>query len=150
MKRCLRLLLPLVAVLIGFVEWLNGKRTSRKKILRDNKKQLTKVSREMFLMVDEDHSGFIEKDEYQPSLLDFRSALERTHQQKKIIRSLQNVLQRRLLHPGANTSQIIDIYVATIKTLRILDPTGILLESIACLPECNSTFNRIDGTSMSL
>ena len=67
----------------------------------------------------------------QPSLLDFRSALERTHQQKKIIRSLQNVLQRRLLHPGANTSQIIDIYVATIKTLRILDPTGILLESIS-------------------
>ena len=67
----------------------------------------------------------------QPALLDFRTALERTHQQKKIIRSLQDVLQRRLLHPGANTSQIIDIYVATIKTLKILDPTGILLESIS-------------------
>ena len=66
-----------------------------------------------------------------PALLDFRTALERTHQQKKIIRSLQGVLQRRLLHPGANTSQIIDIYVATIKTLKILDPTGILLESIS-------------------
>ena len=44
---------------------------------------------------------------------------------------MQGVLQRRLLHPGANTSQIIDIYVATIKTLKILDPTGILLESIS-------------------
>ena len=30
----------------------------------------------------------------QPALLDFRTALERTHQQKKIIRSLQGVLQR--------------------------------------------------------
>lgn len=31
-------------------------------------------------------------------------------------------MRRRLLHPGANTHQIIDVYIATIKVLRVLDP----------------------------
>lgn len=35
---------------------------------------------------------------------------------------LRESVRRRLLHPGANTHQIIDVYIATIKVLRILDP----------------------------
>jgi len=67
----------------------------------------------------------------QPALRDLRDALERTHKHKSVVLSLRQVLQQRLLHPGANTSQIIDVYVATIKALRLLDPTGVLLESVA-------------------
>ena len=48
-----------------------------------------------------------------------------------LVLSLREVLQQRLLHPGANTSQIIDVYVAAIKALRLLDPTGVLLESVS-------------------
>ena len=65
------------------------------------------------------------------ALIDLRDALERTRQHKSVVLSLRQVLQQRLLHPGANTSQIIDVYVATIKALRLLDPTGVLLESVA-------------------
>lgn len=37
--------------------------------------------------------------------------------------SLQAALGRRLTHPGADTSQIIQVYIHTIKVLRVLDPT---------------------------
>lgn len=37
---------------------------------------------------------------------------------------------RRLLHLGANTSDIIDQYISTIKALRVLDPTGVMLETV--------------------
>ena len=67
----------------------------------------------------------------EPALLDLRDTLERTHLHQKLVVSLRDVLQQRLLHPGANTSQIIDVYVATIKALRLLDPTGVLLESVS-------------------
>jgi anaphase-promoting complex subunit 2 len=66
-----------------------------------------------------------------PALLDLRDTLERTHLHRKLVLSLREVLQQRLLHPGANTSQIIDVYVAAIKALRLLDPTGVLLESVS-------------------
>ena len=39
----------------------------------------------------------------------------------------------RLLHPGANTPDILTQYVSAIKALRLLDPTGVMLEQ-ACQP----------------
>ena len=44
--------------------------------------------------------------------------------------SLQQSLVRRLLHPGANTWQIIDVYINTIKVMRHIDPTDRLLQQI--------------------
>eukprot|EP00118_Oscarella_pearsei_P017982 m.181468 g.181468 ORF g.181468 m.181468 type:complete len:128 (+) comp39272_c0_seq24:102-485(+) len=35
---------------------------------------------------------------------------------------------RRLLHPGACTTDILTHYVSTIKSLKLLDPTGVVLE----------------------
>lgn len=40
-------------------------------------------------------------------------------------------MDRRLLHPGADTKDIITQYIATIKCLRILDPPGVLLSRVA-------------------
>jgi len=38
---------------------------------------------------------------------------------------------KRLLHPGAETKDVIAQYVSTIRCLRILDPLGVLLHNIA-------------------
>jgi hypothetical protein len=40
-------------------------------------------------------------------------------------------LKQRLLHAGAATSDIIGQYVATIKVLRIIDPTFVTIDRIA-------------------
>jgi anaphase-promoting complex subunit 2 len=40
-------------------------------------------------------------------------------------------LQKRLLHMGASTSQILDFYVSMIKALRLLDPSDTLLSYVA-------------------
>lgn len=39
--------------------------------------------------------------------------------------------QKRLLHPGADTKDILLQYVSTIKCLRIVDPPGVLLFKVA-------------------
>ena len=38
---------------------------------------------------------------------------------------------RRLLHPGAETKDVITQYISTIRCLRILDPQGVLLHKVA-------------------
>ena len=44
---------------------------------------------------------------------------------------LRDSLIRRLNHPGADTSQIIDVYINTIKVLRLMDPSDRLLQVVA-------------------
>ncbi|CAG8818155.1 7825_t:CDS:1, partial [Racocetra fulgida] len=38
--------------------------------------------------------------------------------------------RKRLLIPGAGTNDIINTYISTVKCLRLLDPSGVLLEKI--------------------
>lgn len=38
---------------------------------------------------------------------------------------------KRLLHPGAETKDVIAQYISTIRCLRILDPPGVLLHKVA-------------------
>lgn len=45
--------------------------------------------------------------------------------------TLKTSLMNRLTHPGADTSQIIDVYINTIKVLKILDRTDRLLSVVA-------------------
>ncbi|XP_024081276.1 anaphase-promoting complex subunit 2 isoform X2 [Cimex lectularius] len=61
---------------------------------------------------------------------DLKVCLEKTDLRQYLTTKLQNVLQTRLLHPGVNTSDIITAYVASIRALRHLDSTGILLETV--------------------
>ena len=60
---------------------------------------------------------------------ELRGALTRTRYHYRIARTVRATLQRRILHPGANTSQIIDVYISTVKVLRILDPTNAILDA---------------------
>ncbi|XP_048265921.1 anaphase-promoting complex subunit 2 isoform X2 [Bombus terrestris] len=72
----------------------------------------------------------IEYPDSQPAIDDLRICLERTDLRKILIESLQEALKTRLLHPGVNTPDIITAYIAAIRALRQLDPTGVLLETI--------------------
>ncbi len=68
-----------------------------------------------------------------PALVDLKACLARTHAYRELVQSLRYAFACRLLHPGANTAQILDVYISTIKALRLLDPSGVLLEAI-CEP----------------
>uniref|UniRef100_A0A7S2SKH5 Anaphase-promoting complex subunit 2 n=1 Tax=Mucochytrium quahogii TaxID=96639 RepID=A0A7S2SKH5_9STRA len=69
--------------------------------------------------------------ESSPALGDLKDCLARTHQYRDLVLSLRHAFATRLLHPGANTAQILDVYISTIKALRLLDPSGVLLEAIS-------------------
>ncbi|XP_031833211.1 anaphase promoting complex subunit morula isoform X4 [Nomia melanderi] len=72
----------------------------------------------------------IEYPDSQPAIDDLRVCLERTDLRKVLIDSLQEALTTRLLHPGVNTPDILTAYIAAIRALKQLDPTGVLLETI--------------------
>jgi anaphase-promoting complex subunit 2 len=46
-------------------------------------------------------------------------------------KTLRASVCRRLLHTGASTSQILDLYVSMIRALRVLDPSDLLLNYVA-------------------
>ena len=46
---------------------------------------------------------------------------------------LYNRFEQRLLHPGANTADIITQYISSIRSLKLLDPTGVIVERV-CQP----------------
>nr|XP_058951089.1 anaphase-promoting complex subunit 2-like isoform X1 [Pocillopora verrucosa] len=68
-----------------------------------------------------------------PAIKDLKSCLEVTDQRKELISSLRSAFERRLLHPGANTSDILTQCVSAIRALHVLDPSGVILEHV-CLP----------------
>ena len=66
-----------------------------------------------------------------PAILDLRECLKRTHQHRNVTTTLRRVFDARLLIPHAETPRILSIYIQTIKSLRLLDSTGVLLESVS-------------------
>ena len=66
-----------------------------------------------------------------PALEDLKKCLEKTNQQEELVQHFRQSLFKRLLQPGANTFEILQIYVSTIKAFRILDPKGVLLEALS-------------------
>ncbi|KAH1010781.1 hypothetical protein HUJ05_005025 [Dendroctonus ponderosae] len=72
----------------------------------------------------------IEYPESLPALEDIRLCLPRTDLKPLLMKKLQRAMETRLLHHGVSTADILTAYVATIKSLKVLDPTGVLLESV--------------------
>ena len=66
-----------------------------------------------------------------PSIHELGVLLRTTQLHSKFLSALINALCQRLLHPGASTSQIIDVYINTIKFLRHVDPSDRLLQQVA-------------------
>ncbi|RDW78565.1 anaphase promoting complex subunit 2 [Aspergillus mulundensis] len=67
-----------------------------------------------------------------------------------LTQSFAAVLNRRLLHPGASTVEILQVYISIIRALNLLDPKGVLLDRIAkpirkYLRDRDDTVNAIVG-----
>jgi len=69
--------------------------------------------------------------ETMPVLQDLRICLNKTDQRSYLVHKLRAANTRRLLHPGADTQDIITQYISLMKALRILDPPGVLLSCVA-------------------
>jgi len=68
--------------------------------------------------------------ESMPALLDLKECLSMIDHHLELVSSLTQKLSKRLLHSGASTSDIITTYVSTIRSLRLLDPSSVLLDAI--------------------
>ena len=66
-----------------------------------------------------------------PAVMELTGILQITQQHQELGQALQTSLERRLIHPGAATSQIIEVYIHAIKVLRIIDTSDRLLQVVA-------------------
>ncbi|CAB4014365.1 anaphase-promoting complex subunit 2-like, partial [Paramuricea clavata] len=67
------------------------------------------------------------------ALEDLKECLEKTDLRAHLINSLRSSFESRLLHPGAETTDILTQYVSAIRALRVLDTSGVILENV-CEP----------------
>lgn len=65
-----------------------------------------------------------------PAIQDLRHIFETYDLKAHMVRSVKSSLEKKLLHPGVNTIDILTGYVAAIKTIRALDSSGLLLDAI--------------------
>ncbi|KAH9953328.1 ubiquitin-protein ligase [Russula dissimulans] len=66
-----------------------------------------------------------------PALHDLKECLQRVDQRSQLVEALRKANKKRLLHPGADTRDILTQYVSLIRCLRIIDPPGVLLFKVA-------------------
>ncbi|KAA1469713.1 hypothetical protein DENSPDRAFT_864325 [Dentipellis sp. KUC8613] len=66
-----------------------------------------------------------------PALQDLKECLQRVDQRSQLVQTLRKANKKRLLHPGADTRDILTQYVSIIRCLRIIDPPGVLLFKVA-------------------
>ncbi|GLI63751.1 hypothetical protein VaNZ11_006824, partial [Volvox africanus] len=66
-----------------------------------------------------------------PAIRDLATCLRHTNLQSLFVSSFKRALQQRLLHAGASATGIIHQYVATIRAMREIDPSGSLLHAVA-------------------
>lgn len=64
------------------------------------------------------------------SLLDLRVALQNTDMYTNLIRSIRDAFTRRLLRPDVPTSVILTHFFSTIRSMYVLDGSGVLLEKV--------------------
>lgn len=82
------------------------------------------------LRIDQLFTIIIDYPESEAAVDDLRLCLDKTDLRNHLIDRLQAALQQRLLHPGVNTPDIITAYVHSIRALRGLDPSGLLLDTV--------------------
>ncbi|CAK1552273.1 unnamed protein product [Leptosia nina] len=82
------------------------------------------------LRIDQLFIIIIEYPDSRPAISDIKVCLNKTDLQKSLCKNLQNALETRLLHPGVNTPDILTAYISTIRALRHLDPSGVILETV--------------------
>ena len=69
-----------------------------------------------------------------PALTDLKSCIDKCFSfRADVVNTLGKSFDQRLLHPGVATNDILTAYIQTIKALRLLDPTGVILQ-LVCDP----------------
>ena len=114
-------------VIIAWLRMINPKSVNA-----DTKKSLQNYIYETYTLVriDQLYNIILEFDDSAPALEDLAVCLERTDLTPTLTSRLKKVLRAKLLHLGVNTTDIITAYVAAIRALRVLDPSGVILESV--------------------
>lgn len=95
------------------------------------------------LRIDQLFNIIIEYPDSLPAVEDIRIGLQMTDLRPTLCKRLQSALETRLLHPGVNTPDILTAYISTIRTLRYIDPSGVILETVT-KPVKNYLRNRED------
>ena len=65
-----------------------------------------------------------------PALEDLRVCLQRSRLRAELVSSLRRAVATRLLHPAANTEDILSAYVSAVRALRLLEPSGVLVDLV--------------------
>lgn len=65
-----------------------------------------------------------------PALEDLRGSITTAARRKQLTDSFSRTLQRRLLHPGCSTLEILQTYISIIRTLHALDHSKVLLSHV--------------------
>ncbi|XP_015795059.1 anaphase-promoting complex subunit 2-like [Tetranychus urticae] len=116
----------------------------RRLVFGDNQALITKASDERLMhFMHETYAQMrtsqmfdiiIEYPDSEPALEDLKECLGKCHGTRtKVINSIKDSFEARLLHPGVTTNDILTAYIQTIKALKVLDPSGVILE-IVCDP----------------
>ena len=81
-------------------------------------------------IIEQFFSIIIEFPSSQAALDDLKICLQKIDLKAHLIESIKTALETKLLHPGVDTPDILTGYVAAIKTLKHLDKTGVLLQTV--------------------
>ncbi|XP_063702469.1 anaphase-promoting complex subunit 2 [Culicoides brevitarsis] len=82
------------------------------------------------IIIEQFFNIIIEFPDSQAAIDDLKICLDKLNLKGHLIRTIKNSLETRLLHPGVDTADILTGYVAAIKTLKHLDKTGVLLQTV--------------------
>lgn len=65
------------------------------------------------------------------AILDIKEYLKVANAKQHLTSSFSQQVSRRLLHPGATTTYILNVYISIIRSFHELEPKGVLLERVA-------------------
>ena len=65
------------------------------------------------------------------AIRELKEAAHTSNSMGQIGKIFRSIIKKRLLHTGASTGQILDIYILMIRSLRIIDPSDLLLNYVA-------------------
>jgi anaphase-promoting complex subunit 2 len=83
------------------------------------------------LRVDELFDIIVDWDETKSGIDDLKHYITNPATRTYLTSNFNNVLTTRLLHPGASTVEILQLYISIIRAFRRLDPKGVLLDRVA-------------------
>ncbi|USP73195.1 hypothetical protein yc1106_00469 [Curvularia clavata] len=70
-------------------------------------------------------------DKSKGAILDIKEYLKVSNAKQHLTSSFSQQISRRLLHPGATTTYILNVYISIIRSFHELEPKGVLLERVA-------------------